>query len=297
MTPASREEQIRDWYGAMFGAWGRQHWWPAQSRFEVIVGAFLTQNTAWTNVERAIANLRRARSMSLKGIRATPITRLEELVRPSGYFSQKALRLKNFVRFLDDRYQGSLRRMFARPTAELREELLALNGIGPETADSILLYAGRHTVFVVDAYTRRILHRHGILPLTADYEKIRSLFERALRNHTADSLATRHSKLSTHNGTRIVPRQPALNSPLDTRNSALVSQRYNEMHGLIVNAGKYHCHKAQAKCEGCPLQPFLPASGPRGIPRPSAARASEPILAKLLKPRVLSRREAGRDVP
>lgn len=164
------ENQIRSYYRALFRAWGPQNWWPARSRFEVIVGAFLTQNTAWTNVEKALANLRAARLLSVKGIRDVRLAELERLIRPSGYFRQKAKRLKTFVNFLDQRYSGSLTRLFSRPTAELREELLQLNGVGPETADSILLYAGNHPVFVVDAYTRRILARHEILPEEAAYE-------------------------------------------------------------------------------------------------------------------------------
>jgi endonuclease III-like uncharacterized protein len=119
-------DAIRAYYQALFLAWGRQHWWPAQSCFEVIIGAYLTQNTSWTNVEKALGNLRRARLLSVAGIRRTPLHQLEQLIRPSGYFRQKAQRLKTFVGFLDARYGGSLQRMFARPTAELREELLAL---------------------------------------------------------------------------------------------------------------------------------------------------------------------------
>lgn len=174
------EDYIRDFLRVLSDAWGPQHWWPAQSRFEVIVGAYLTQNTAWTNVERAMANLRRARVLSVKGIREIPIAELEALIRSAGYFRQKSQRLKTFVSYLDTNCRGSLDCMFAQPTQKLRHELLALNGVGPETADSILLYAGNHPVFVVDAYTRRIVDRHAILPLTASYEDIRLLFERAL---------------------------------------------------------------------------------------------------------------------
>ena len=144
----------------------------------MIVGAYLTQNTAWTNVGKALSNLRSARLLTLDGIRSTPQRQLEQLIRPSGYFRQKAQRLKTFVNFLDEHYGGSLSRMFARPTGELRAELLALNGIGPETADSILLYAGNHPVFVVDAYTRRILERHEIISPAASYEEVRELCER-----------------------------------------------------------------------------------------------------------------------
>src|SRR5439155_26028715 len=135
---------------------------------------------AWTNVELALANLRRANLLSIEGIRDVGPARLERLIRPSGYFRQKASRLKTFVTFLDKTYGGSLDQLFAQPTDKLREELLALNGVGPETADSILLYAGNHPVFVVDTYTRRILDRHRILPEKTDYEDIRKLFQDAL---------------------------------------------------------------------------------------------------------------------
>src|SRR5437870_1440662 len=138
------EEQIRAYYYTLFQVWGPQHWWPARSRFEVIVGAYLTQNTSWTNVELAMRQLRAAGVLNVGGIRKISRRKLERLIRSSGYFRQKARCLKTFVKFLDRNYGGSLTRMFARPTAELREQLLALNGVGPETADSILLYAGQH---------------------------------------------------------------------------------------------------------------------------------------------------------
>jgi endonuclease III-like uncharacterized protein len=140
-TPATRqssEEQVARMYLSLARAWGRRHWWPAQSRFEVIVGAFLTQNTSWTNVELALQQLRSARVLNLPGIRDVRVRKLEQLIRSSGYFRQKATRLKNFVRFLDKTYGGSLTKMFAQPTPLLREQLLSLNGVGPETADSIL---------------------------------------------------------------------------------------------------------------------------------------------------------------
>ena len=180
MSRAQKENEVLAFYRALFRVWGPQHWWPAETRFEVIVGAYLTQNTAWTNVELALANLRQADVLSVEGIRKASLRRLERLIRPSGYFHQKAARLKIFVRFLDKNHEGSLDHFFAQPTDQLREELLSLNGVGPETADSILLYAGNHPVFVVDAYTRRILDRHGILPEKTDYEEIRELFQRAL---------------------------------------------------------------------------------------------------------------------
>ncbi len=135
----AKEEMVRTYYRALFQAWGRQHWWPARSRFEVIVGAYLTQNTAWTNVERALRRLRAGGVLSVKGIRDVSLQDLEFLIRSSGYFRQKARCLKTFLEFLDKQHQGSLQRMFAQPTQKLREQLLALDGVGPETADSILL--------------------------------------------------------------------------------------------------------------------------------------------------------------
>jgi endonuclease III related protein len=262
-VPLSRTKKIRAFYQTLYRAWGRQHWWPAQSRFEVILGAFLTQNTAWTNVEKAMAQLRRARVLNLAGIRNTPHARLEQLIRSAGYFRQKAARLKNFVAYLDERYRGSLDRMFARPTAELREELLALNGIGPETADSILLYAGNHPVFVVDAYTRRILDRHRILPLNAPYDNIRKLFEAALG--APESVAECDSASRTTNNSQLaVPsgaRHPA--SRISTAQRTATAQILNEMHGLFVGVGKNFCLKSKARCDRCPLRVFLPARGPR----------------------------------
>ena len=168
------------YFAAMSGTLGPMHWWPARTPFEVIAGAILTQNTAWGNVERAIANLRSARMLTPSSIASARTSRLAALVRPSGYFRQKAVKLKAFVRFLQREYGGSLQRMFNTPTGELREKLLSVHGIGPETADSILLYAGNHPVFVVDAYTHRIFARHGITGGKPDYEQVRALFETAL---------------------------------------------------------------------------------------------------------------------
>jgi endonuclease-3 related protein len=287
MTTATeyQHDAIRAYYHALFSAWGRQHWWPAQSRFEVIVGAYLTQNTSWTNVKMALGNLRRARRLTIGGIRRTPQPELEQWIRPAGYFRQKAQRLKTFVRFLDARYGGSLAGMFARPTAELRDELLALNGVGPETADSILLYAGNHPVFVVDAYTRRILERHEIISSAAGYEDIRLLVEQALgdvpaaegfspprrrgrRGQLLDFLNNSSNLASNFLGALGVsavnkhaqgPRGSA-HSPSAVSEAARppLVQVFNEMHGLIVGVGKTYCLKSQPRCEQCPLQKFLP---------------------------------------
>ncbi len=255
------EAQIREFFLALYKAWGRQHWWPARSRFEVIVGAFLTQNTAWTNVEKAMARLRQAGVLSIDGIRRTPQAKLERFIRSAGYFRQKAQRLKNFVAYLDRRYAGSLTRMFATPTQQLRSELLRLNGIGSETADSILLYAGNHPVFVVDAYTRRILERHGLVSPSASYDDIRRVFENALRDTKLPAVpmpgapAHRMPRGSSHQPSRMSQAQRA---PL--------AQVYNEMHGLLVGLGKNLCQKSRALCQQCPLGVFLP-QGPIQVSR------------------------------
>jgi endonuclease-3 related protein len=212
---------LPEYFDALYQTLGPQHWWPARTPFEVIVGAILTQSTAWSNVERAIANLHRERLLTPAALERVPTARLARLVRPSGYFRQKAKKLKAFVRFLRQRFDGSLARMFRTPTGELREMLLGVHGIGPETADSILLYAGNHPVFVVDAYTRRVLLRHGLITEKDGYEDLRALFESSL--------------------------------PRDVR-------LYNEFHALLVNVGKNWCRPREPRCAECPLQSFLPAS-------------------------------------
>ena len=228
-------------------AWGPQDWWPAYTRFEVIVGAFLTQNTAWTNVERALDRLRVEGTLNLDGVRRTPVRKLARMIRPSGYFRQKAKRLKSFVRYLDSQYGGSLHRMFAQSTDKLRQELLAVNGVGPETADSILLYAGGHPVFVVDAYTRRIFERHGLITAKTRYEEIRELVERAFQHPTPPR--SEEPPTSPLAGRRrhkfVIRRAPA------------AARAFDEFHALLVQAAKHHCLKAQAKCSGCPLERFL----------------------------------------
>jgi endonuclease III related protein len=226
---------LPSYFETLSKALGPMHWWPARTPFEVIVGAILTQNTAWQNVERAIANLRRERLLTPRAIECVSPQRLATLIRSSGYFRQKAKKLKAFVRFLRRGYGGSLARMFKTPTVELRERLLDVYGIGRETADSILLYAGGHPIFVVDAYTHRILGRHGLGPrnprvravLAArsiddkpEYEAVRSLFE--------------------------------ANLPPDAR-------LYNEFHALLVNVGKNWCRSREPRCSECPLKSYLPA--------------------------------------
>src|SRR5215475_562691 len=251
-------EKIRIYYDELYRAWGAQHWSPAETQFEVIVGAYLTQNTAWVNVERALEKLRHAGLLSLDGIRTVKLSRLERLIRPSGYFRQKAARLKTFVKFVDAQYDGSLQKLFSEPTQKLRDELLALNGIGPETADSILLYAGNHPVFVVDAYTRRILDRHGILSEKAAYEEIRHLFQESLRPIATELGETpAEARQPLEAGFRGAVHPP---SAMSTAQRTALVQVYNEMHGLIVGVGKFHCGKSKLKCDGCPLQRFLPES-------------------------------------
>ena len=222
MQPVTRDPagDLLHYYRAMLETLGPQRWWPARTPIEVIVGAILTQNTAWVNVERAIANLRRERLLTPAAIRRVPSERLARLIRSSGYFRQKTKKLKKFSAFLRREYGGSLVRMFRTPTVELREKLLGVHGIGPETADSILLYAGGQAVFVVDAYTKRILERHQLTPLKSSYEETRRFFEQTL------------------------PREAPL---------------YNEYHGLIVNVGKNWCRPRSPRCESCPLVSFLPA--------------------------------------
>jgi endonuclease-3 related protein len=205
---------LDEYYNSLFTAFGPQHWWPGKTQFEVIVGAILTQNTSWTNVERAIDNLRQEGLLTPSAIEKTSNKRLERLVRSSGYFRQKARKLKEFCKFLRMEYRGSLKRMFATPTLELREKLLGVFGIGPETADSILLYGGGHSVFVVDAYTKRIMSRHGWGAVTAKYDDVRWMFERQF--------------------------------PGD-------APRFNEFHALIVRTGKEFCRPQVALCGTCPL--------------------------------------------
>jgi endonuclease-3 related protein len=256
----AQQKRIREYYQALFRAWGPQHWWPAHSVFEVIVGAYLTQNTAWTNVEKALANLRGAHLLTVNAIRRTPLPELERLIRPAGYFRQKARRLKIFIAYLDEKYAGCLEKLFASPTEQLRGELLDLDGIGPETADSILLYAGNHPVFVVDAYTRRILARHEILPEKAGYEEIRKLFERALepigRSITNSREAGNENLAARFRGAAHSP------SPMSTAKRTSAAQVYNEMHGLIVGVGKNYCKKREPLCRECPLFAFLPIGSP-----------------------------------
>lgn len=205
-------------YDRLFAAYGPQHWWPGESAFEMMVGAMLVQNTAWTGVTRAIAAIRRAGLMGPKKLFALDEQSLQELIRPVGYFRVKEKRLRNLLRMIVEDFGGSHKRLLALPADELRETLLAVNGVGKETADSIVLYAANHPRFVIDAYTGRVLERHGWIDEKASYDEMQALFEQ--------------------------------NQPVDVA-------RYNEYHALIVMVGKTHCGP-KPKCEGCPLAPMLP---------------------------------------
>jgi endonuclease-3 related protein len=209
---------LDEYFNSLFTAFGPQHWWPGKTPFEVIVGAVLTQNTSWKNVERAIGNLREAKLLAPRAIEQAPVAEIERRIRPSGYFRQKARKLKAFCAFLRHEYRGSLVRMFKEPTLRLREKLLRVFGIGRETADSILLYAGGHPVFVVDTYTKRLLARHKWINQDAGYEDVRWTFERRF--------------------------------PGDAK-------LFNEFHALIVHAGKKFCLKSQGLCGECPLGRYL----------------------------------------
>jgi len=217
---------LQEVYRRLFDAFGPQNWWPGDTQFEILVGAILVQNTNWQNVERAIRNLREADLLEPHRLYELPEEELQELIRPAGYYRVKAVRLRALLRFLVERYDGSLEAMFQRPMADLREELLSVHGVGPETADSILLYAGAMPIFVVDAYTYRVFSRHGWIDLESDYQQIQDYF---------------HDHL------------PA-DAPL-----------YNEYHALLVNLGKYYCKKSKPLCETCPLKAMLPKGGPLGM--------------------------------
>ena len=222
----SHAARLRGVYRRLLNHFGPQHWWPGESDFEVIVGAVLTQNTSWRNVERAIDQLRKANVLTLSAMVELPMEELAELIRSAGYYRLKARRLRNMLDFVTQRYGGSLDTMFATEHDALRSELLAVNGIGPETADSILLYAGNKPTFVVDAYTQRVLKRHGWIEPEADYHATKHFLEKHLRRDVA---------------------------------------RFNEFHALFVRVGNRFCRK-QPKCDACPLAAVLPRGGPHKWP-------------------------------
>jgi endonuclease III related protein len=221
--PDPRRRRLLRLYDRLHRRYGPQRWWPARSRFEVVVGAILTQNAAWRNAERAITRLRAAGVLDLQAMLALPPARLAVLLRPSGTFRVKGRRLRAFARHLRRHHAGRLARLLAWPLPALRAELRGIPGIGPETADAIALYAAGRPIFVVDAYTRRILARHRLTATDADYATVQTL-------------------LMTH-----LPHDPAL---------------FNEFHALLVQVGKEHC-RARPRCEGCPLRYDLRGRPPR----------------------------------
>ncbi len=215
-------QQLGDMYDRLWAAYGPQRWWPADSATEVVIGAILTQNTAWSNVERAIDRLRSANCLSWAALRNVSQEKLEKLIQPCGTFRVKAARLRAFVQVLSDEHKGSLDSLLNGEADRARCRLLAIRGIGPETADAILLYAGGRPTFVVDAYTRRILRRHHVFDAGASYETVQQSFHGAL------------------------PQEPQL---------------YNEYHALLVAVAKRHC-RARARCDDCPLADLPHDPGP-----------------------------------
>ncbi len=220
----SSQDLLGKIYSTLKDEMGPQNWWPGETPLEVAIGAILTQNTNWSNVEKAIVNLKAAGALSVAVLHELPVDQLAELIRPAGYFNIKAKRLKNFINCIIEDYQGELDQLLALSTESLREALLAISGIGPETADSIALYAGQHPVFVVDAYTQRILYRHALIDADADYFAIQDFFESALLQDVA---------------------------------------LYNDYHAQIVMVGKNWCKRKQPDCENCPLKVYLPEDGPQ----------------------------------
>jgi len=213
LSPRS-PKTFRKIYDRLYDCFGPQNWWPGDTVCEIVVGAVLTQNTNWQNVEKAIFHLRKNKLLSVKKLRALPASRLAALIKPSGYFNIKARRLKNLCDFVCAEYQGSLREMAKAPLETLRPQLLGINGIGPETADSILLYGFHKPVFVVDAYTKRFLRRHNLIRENEDYHAVQRLFESNLKKD---------------------------------------ARLFNEYHALIVILGKHFC-RPSPKCESCPLR-------------------------------------------
>jgi endonuclease-3 related protein len=215
---------LRHAYRLMRSHFGHQHWWPGETPFEVCVGAILTQNTSWSNVERAIANLKAASVLEPKKLFALSESQLAALIRSAGYFNVKARRLRSFLRVLVEQFGGHLGRLFAGETVAVRERLLAINGVGPETADSMLLYAGGHHRFVIDAYTKRIFQRHRWSGASASYEDLQGLCESALDEK---------------------PRRERLDY-------------WQDFHAQLVIVGKDFCRPRRPRCAECPLRPLLP---------------------------------------
>ena len=219
----SRKALLLELYQTMLATLGPSGWWPGLTPFEVALGAILTQNTAWTNVEKAMGNLREGGLLDPEALWKLDESELAELIRPAGFFRVKAARVGNFLRFLRQTCDLDMDGLRGETVEGLRPALLEVSGIGPETADSILLYALGLPSFVVDAYTRRILSRHGLVPEDIGYGELRDFFM------------------------DVLPADPAL---------------YNEYHALIVRTGKSWCARRQGKCAFCPLSGFLEGSSP-----------------------------------
>lgn len=220
ITTDVTSQRLKEMFDLMLIHFGHQYWWPAETELEMMVGAVLTQNTNWKNVEKAIENLKRQRLLSINALNSLSITELAKLIRPAGYFNVKARRLKNLINFILDRYDGDLSLLLKDSTDSLREGLLSVKGVGPETADSILLYAAHRPAFVIDTYTHRILNRHGIIGQDATYYELQQLF----MDH--------------------LPENPAF---------------FNEFHALIVQTGKKYCRR-NPLCNQCPLGDWGPSS-------------------------------------
>jgi endonuclease-3 related protein len=227
---------LRRAYKLMRARAGHQHWWPGETPFEVCVGAILTQNTAWTNVERAIANLKTARVLKPEKLFALPESKLAGLIRPAGYFNVKARRLRSFLRVLVGEFSGDLGKLFAGETSAVRERLLAIHGIGPETADSMLLYAGGHRSFVIDAYTQRIFSRHG---------------------WTGKS-GRRKAESGKHNDTSYDELKAFCELALNQKTGAARLDYWQDYHAQLVMVGKHFCRTRAPRCDECPLKPLLP---------------------------------------
>ncbi|HEY1803221.1 MAG TPA: base excision DNA repair protein [Terracidiphilus sp.] len=252
-------KRVRHMHDALMRVYGPQQWWPAKTPFEVILGAYLTQNTAWKAVERSLGNLRAAGALTVEGLREIPLARLRRLIRPSGFIVRKAPALKAFVAMLDAEFGGSLKAMKLAPTAELRERLLELPGVGNETADAILLYALGHAVPVADEYLRRIAERHELAVPPAKRKRVSydDLSELTRRAFAGDAAAER-------------------------------AQLFNEFHALTVAVGKAHCGKT-ARCEGCPL-----ASDLRSSSQPSAISRQQGMRDQSLRSSIIAKSKEQR---
>ncbi len=218
LTVHSKNKKLKEIFERLYNFFGPQGWWPGSTSFEIAIGAILAQNTSWKNAEKAIENLKK-KTLSPSEINKLPQKKLATLIKPAGYYNQKAKKIKEFVKFLYEFYEGKMENMKKEETERLREQLLSIKGIGKETADSILLYALEKPVFVVDAYTYRVTLRHGLISEDTDYEELKKLFEDNLEKDV---------------------------------------KLFNEYHALLVRVGKEFCKKNKPICSGCPLEDMLP---------------------------------------